>query len=338
MRVHRKLLGFTAVEFLTAIGIVFVLMSIMLPAIVRARNAARLTQCFNQLKQISLALHNYHEAQSTFPPGYISIMGVEDSQLTNEWAWGAFLLPYIDQQPLFEQIDFNYSVTGIYMDSNDVPTTNTGGTTKNATSSQTILSTYLCPLDESAIGSQSSPAWGLPSASYSAVTGIHWMSFPCATIPPEKGDTQGDSALKSCRPTEGAFFLNSRIRIHDVRDGLSQTMFIAETSSRADFPVNALADTRHENTRFWGGTYWASVVNPFAQDRVLTATASGISPLEETHFSPGLSSGHLDGICAAFGDGSVHLISYKVESNSERPYGVLQKLSTISDSDLVGEF
>src|SRR5262249_29996075 len=115
--------GFTLIELLVVIAIIAVLISLLLPAVQSARQAARRAQCTNNLKEIGLALHNYHQALDVFPPGYVSTvdrtvlsacdMDQEDQHgvdLGTGWAWGAMILPYLEQQPLYNSINFNLSV------------------------------------------------------------------------------------------------------------------------------------------------------------------------------------------------------------------------------------
>jgi prepilin-type processing-associated H-X9-DG protein len=327
--------GFTAIEFLTSVGIIFVLITMLLPAILRTRDAARASQCLNNLKQLSLGMHNYHDANQTFPPGYISIMGIQGNELENEWGWGAFLLPYLDQSALFQQIDFSTSVSGLPTSSTDVPFAMTKAS--NSATAQTDLPPFRCPVDESEEKRTNSPA-PAGSSSYSGVSGIHWMDLPCATVVPKLGKTSLELLAEPCKANDGAFYLNSHVRMKDMRDGSSQTMFLAETSNRMDYPIQALSVKRSSAPLVWGGTNWASVVNPLAQDHVLTATIEGLNQADSSGFSPGINSWHRGGAHAAFADGSIRFLSENIDSNSSAPNGVLQHLSTISASDVISEF
>jgi prepilin-type N-terminal cleavage/methylation domain-containing protein/prepilin-type processing-associated H-X9-DG protein len=94
MRRHR---AFTLVELLVVIAIIGILIALLLPAVQAAREAARRSQCTNNLKQIGLALHNFHDTNGNFPPG-------QPDDDTDLWAWSAYILPYIEQRPLYEQI------------------------------------------------------------------------------------------------------------------------------------------------------------------------------------------------------------------------------------------
>ena len=331
--------GFTIIEFVVVIAIIFLLISLLIPGIQRMQAAARASQCKNNMKQLALALHNYHDAQRTFPPGYISIIGVKGSQLRNEWGWGAFLLPYVDQAPLFRHIDFNLSVSGHSSgEDEDVPSGGLG-TLPLSQVVTTDIPVFRCTVDQS----QSTQASTLPvgqnvpfaPSSYSAMTGIHWMSLPCATFVSKLNEPAPEITTPRCQPSNGAFFLNSRVRFDDLRDGVSQTIALGETSLRLDFPHTVPGDHGPELV---GGTYWAGVTHPMAQDQVLTASMEGINQTNESGFSSGLNSYHQGGAHAAFFDGSVRFISDKVQSRPSPPYGILQHLSTIDENDLTVEF
>src|SRR4249920_1165294 len=91
----RNIRGFTLIELLVVIAIIAVLVALLLPAVQQAREAARRASCKSNLKQIGLALHNYHETANTMPPGWIG---------GNRWGWAVMILPQIDQAPLYSTL------------------------------------------------------------------------------------------------------------------------------------------------------------------------------------------------------------------------------------------
>jgi prepilin-type N-terminal cleavage/methylation domain-containing protein/prepilin-type processing-associated H-X9-DG protein len=108
MRRNRSL-GFTLVELLVVIAIIGILVALLLPAVQAAREAARRMQCGNNLKQLGLGLHNYHDAFKTFPDGWLYINNpplpfVAAQPNTETWGWSAMILPYIEQGPLHQQL------------------------------------------------------------------------------------------------------------------------------------------------------------------------------------------------------------------------------------------
>src|SRR5688572_24312533 len=108
---HRRT-GFTLVELLVVIAIIGVLVALLLPAVQAAREAARRSSCGNNLKQLGLALHNYEGTFNTLPPGWIASNGLMHTGATTgtgtdgwgSWAWGAFILPFVEQRSLHEAL------------------------------------------------------------------------------------------------------------------------------------------------------------------------------------------------------------------------------------------
>ena len=103
--------GFTLIELLVVIAIIGVLVALLLPAVQAAREAARRAQCVNNLKQIGIALFNYESSIGTFPPGYIDYQNnsnnTPDLDMGPGWGWAAMSLPFLEQQPLYNAINFS---------------------------------------------------------------------------------------------------------------------------------------------------------------------------------------------------------------------------------------
>src|SRR6266481_864247 len=127
--------GFTIVEALVVLAIVAVSLSLGLPAIQHSIQDARRSQCKNNLKQLGLALHNYHDTYNTFAPGWISRDGTPGTGARSGWQVG--ILPYVDQAPLYNQIDFQLA-SPIEVDGKPVALF------------QTPLAVYRCPADPTA--------------------------------------------------------------------------------------------------------------------------------------------------------------------------------------------
>jgi prepilin-type N-terminal cleavage/methylation domain-containing protein len=195
--------AFSLIELLVVIAIIAILVGMLLPAVQRVREAANRMKCQNNLKQIGLALHNYHDAHSSFPRGYQALPRYLDggTDTSPGWGWGTFILPYLEQDNIYRTINLNLGAES----------------PRNAMAIQTIISVYICPSDltpDSAFtvpdGFGNSVALAAP-ASYAACVGG------------DETDTFGPSG-------QGVFYRNSRTRISDITDGTSNTILIGERS------------------------------------------------------------------------------------------------------------
>ena len=107
MACRQRRTAFTLIELLVVIAIIAILIALLLPAVQQAREAARRTQCKNNLKQIGLAMHNYHDTFSVFPPGIVNIRGCVPTNATHLWGGMTFLLPQMEQAPLYNSLNVN---------------------------------------------------------------------------------------------------------------------------------------------------------------------------------------------------------------------------------------
>ncbi len=135
MRMHKRQTrptrGFTLIELVVTIAVISVLIALLLPAVQQARESARRTQCRSRLKQLCLALHNYHSAHNILPPGSLTVGPA--FRAMSGWGWGSMILPYLDQAGLYHLIDFSSN--------------NAVGA--NRTAAGSVLSFWFCPSDTS---------------------------------------------------------------------------------------------------------------------------------------------------------------------------------------------
>jgi prepilin-type N-terminal cleavage/methylation domain-containing protein len=192
--------GFTLIELLVVIAIIAILISLLLPAVQQAREAARRSQCKNNLKQLGLALHNYHDSFTVFPPS-----GVVDPTLTSQQPWSAqaFVLPYLDGSTVYNRINFS---VGYHHASNTSAYPPFGP-------AATRVPVLLCPSDvndRARINSGTGVAEHYP-INYAINVGRYLVYNPAT----------GQSGT-------GAFAPNGRIAARDFTDGMSNTLGLAE--------------------------------------------------------------------------------------------------------------
>ncbi len=194
--------GFTLIELLVVIAIVAVLMGLLLPAVQKVREAANRAQCLNNLKQMGLALHNYHDQAGSLPSGYICQPQPDPNYTAVGWGWASLLLPNIEQGNLARQINFALPVADV---SNSGPRT-------------TLLKLYACPSDRATgiftVQSQGgAPMVQAATNSYAANSGA------------------GGDIDQELDDFNGVFSRNSRIRFADITDGTSNTIAIGERAA-----------------------------------------------------------------------------------------------------------
>jgi prepilin-type N-terminal cleavage/methylation domain-containing protein/prepilin-type processing-associated H-X9-DG protein len=230
--------GFTLIELLVVIAIIAVLIALLLPAVQAAREAARRAQCNNNLKQIGLALHNYHQTNNSFPPGHSesasSLNYAGGYAGWTEWSAQSMFLGYMEQSPLYNGINFNFCGGYNY------------GAYCNVTTFNTVINTFLCPSDTQAdkggppsntpAGPQS---WGGNSTyppninSYKGSVGTttarySWpptTGYACCT--PDPFNLQGGTPNQKPAST-GLFVYWLAYGISDCTDGTSNTIIFAE--------------------------------------------------------------------------------------------------------------
>ena len=187
MKLHPKR-GFTLIELLVVIAIIAVLIALLLPAVQAAREAARRAQCVNNLKQIGLAMHNYHSTHDTFPMGVSATRNSFESIYWNGWSAQGLLLGYMEQTAIYNAINF-------YFDPVASARSNT-----NTTALYTKINSFLCPSDGNAGRSYIN--------SYYACEGTSVQDTP----------TMGS----------GIFVFNTSYGINSITDGTSNTVAFSE--------------------------------------------------------------------------------------------------------------
>lgn len=208
-RNHRRIPGFTLIEALVVVAVVGILIALILPAVLAAREAARLAWCVNSLNQIGMALANYDSANMSYPPGYNSAHDARGNDNGPGWGWSALMLPYLDTSVAYNSINLGLAIEN----------------PANLSCRMLPFGNFLCPSDtvppswpavrrDTATGAEVPPICLLASGNYVGMYGI--------------GDPGFDG--------EGVFFRDSHVSPRDIADGTFQTILIGERSHRLARP------------------------------------------------------------------------------------------------------
>ncbi len=295
--------GFTLIELLVVIAIIAILIALLLPAVQQAREAARRTQCKNNLKQIGLALHNYHDTHRVFPPGWIAVIGGVPSahEGTSGVGWGTGILPYLEQNNIYQQ--FNASL----------PLTDPA----NALFLKSQIAGYKCPSDPqpdffAIMEEGGGPVLAeLPIANYIGCFGTEELGG-CENSP----GTLPVLANGTCKGN-GAFYHNSSVRIAAITDGTTNTFLVGERRTRRELD--------------WM-TSWPGMIAEGEEAFQRICGSADHTPNHPDHHFDDFSSPNTGGAQFCLGDGSVRFISENID------VGVYQSLATIQGGEVVGEF
>jgi prepilin-type N-terminal cleavage/methylation domain-containing protein len=322
--------AFTLVELLVVIAIIGILVGLLLPAVQKVRDASFRTQCENNLKQIGLALHSYHDARGTFPPGYVD--GNNNPNLTPDmdlgpgWGWATFLLPFLELDNLYKQINLQVTV----------------GMGVNAQVSQMPLKVFQCPSDPY------QDAWAVYDSTFTTpiTTLAHGNYLGCngwvECFNGATGNYQGGSGEDGLTGAlgsqgNGLFYRNSHYRFTDVLDGTSNTIFVGERSGNhspstwtgavpggrcpawmAGQPVNSAPPGPAYNNADFGEAFVLSHGNA-------THVPCADFPIWDPDTFYSMHTG--PGVNFLFGDGAVHFISRSIDPNT------YQYLTTIAGGE-----
>lgn len=337
--------GFTLIELLVVIAIIAVLIALLLPAVQQVREAARRTQCKNNLKQFGLALHNYHDVHRCFPMGYLGRdVRVISNNNNRQFGWGAYLLPYIEQNALYAQIDFSEPAI---MHSFQTPSIN-----ENEKLFRSQLPGFLCPSDtRRPVETDNIPFITEPhyedmaASSYVANFGTNGFLPGRPNIRwSEHRNLGGDNASGV-----GPFGINSRTKIRDFVDGTSNTVMLGEKEGGNDNRVVENKQIFYNVKRaFWGVIVEKTSVLSSGYHRPNRPVSY------DGKYRGPFSSLHSGGVQVCMADGSVRFVSDNIDSAAEDDlnaipdirntgqraavYGTWQALCDMNDGMVIGEF
>lgn len=310
----RRKLAFTLIELLVVIAIIGVLVGLLLPAVQQAREAARRIQCRNNLKQIGLALHNYHSSFQVFPKGGAGVASLTVASARARWtmSWGAAILPGLDQAPLYNTINQN----GPYLESD------------NLVPGQTVLPVFLCP--SAPKGDYLRPNGDTPNSTtkYARTDyGGNWgervlRCYPatnCQNNYSDIGDNSGNG--------RGVLLIGVErtVSMRDITDGSSQTIFVGEAPDGLHSlwigHKNVFDQSAPINAHAVAGSPWASCGTVFKSPYGFACDFG-----QEFH------SYHVGGAQFSLVDGSARFVSENVDNK------LLAALLSRSGAEIVGEY
>jgi len=289
--------GFTLIELLVVIAIIAILIGLLLPAVQKVREAAARAKCQNNLKQVALALHGYHDVRGALPPGISTGIPPGNNPNWDRRSWQPFILAYMEQSALHTNMEAKVATAANY--------------TITFPGFETVVGTLQCPSDPNS--PKTITVAGNPQ-------GAHGNYVVCAA------STYYNTGNAEGRTLNGMFFSSSKVKLTDVTDGTSNTFMVSE--------INVVPDaTQHDlrgryNNGIHAGT-WFTTLNPpntTVPDQVqgnycvnLPLRAPCTNPA--TNFGNYARSYHTGGVNAALGDGTVRFVRDGVDAAVYRAAG-----------------
>ena len=309
--------GFTLIELLVVIAIIAILVALLLPAVQQAREAARRTQCKNNLKQWGLALHNYHDTFNIFPMGAMGLDALANVRPTpNNLAWHVMVLPQMEQSNLYNQFNFNI----LYNSGVNLPLR------------EQQFDALFCPSARTRNKQPSNTAegwtvhyYGVAGAKDAVETTRRFTMQNNATPRPNFDGDHGQVA------NNGVLYRNSNTRMRDITDGTTNTIIVGEISG---IPLNDGGNNPH---RAWvqGASNGGNGVAMYSCKNVRWGMGQARWSSGNRNFlfnDQRFGSNHTGGAQFLLGDGSVKFISANIDFN------LYQSIATRDMGEVVGEF
>jgi len=331
-KTKRRSIGFTLIELLVVIAIVAILIALLLPAVQQARETARRVQCRNNLKQIGLAMHNYHDSHNTFPVGHYAIGHfdgtVNDNVGGTGFAWSYSILPYLEQSGIYSKFNPGFPISNSAFPESIQNANNAGNT----------IPTALCPSDTK----PTTAATGATNLSGS-INRHGTTSYKAACSSFNQIGSRISTRSNGMFDRDAA---HTPRRMRDITDGTTNTVLVGEQDDR-----------NYTGARLYGAvtpaTGWCNsesrrflIYGEFG----INATAFPADPANGPARTA--SSRHTGGAQFCMADGSVRFISQNIQhtgrtwnvadpydsANGGIGYGIYQRLYSIDDGLVIGEF
>jgi prepilin-type N-terminal cleavage/methylation domain-containing protein/prepilin-type processing-associated H-X9-DG protein len=295
---HRRPQGFTLIELLVVIAIIAGLIGLLLPAVQKVRESASRLRCKNNLKQIGLAMHNYEGRMGHFPPGYLANAKTTDGTGPG-WGWAAHLLPDLEQDAVYRLIDFAVPLTAA----------------RHAAVRTANVPFLRCPSDprQEPIANAEFIHKGTPNPLAGDLARSNYVA--CYGNTPFLGE---DPAVLTTHLVvdgisgRGMFYRNSKVRIGDIADGLSNSFMVGERSAANSMAtwVGVIPGSSWRSIN--DQEYYGGPPTNLAASLVLGHACRQHAPSSENGVAEDFSSPHVLGINVLFADGSVHSVHKSV--------------------------
>ncbi len=286
----RRRVGFTLIELLVVIAIIAVLVALLLPAVQQARESARRSQCKNNLKQIGVAMHDYLETYTTFPPA-----GVRGG---NQLSWHVMILPQIDYLNLFQQIDFNLA----------------GYASHDAVLGVKKIPAFFCPSSNKEFENGSTTLYTThyygnrgPKNVVAGVPATYTCTNYLGAAAAAGECTNPPTAAHGGYSSHGMLCPTARVRDRDVTDGLSNTLFVGEISNHKTLSGADMVGYRKWHRGFANATDCAPVKN--VAQPINSTTYIPVINFNDISFG----SNHVGGTQVLMGDGVTRFMSENID-------------------------
>ena len=287
--------GFTLVELLVVIAIIGVLVGLLLPAVQSAREAARRTQCINNMRQLGLALHNHHDSFGTLPPGWkTSTTAGSQGNGVALWGWGAMILPFIEEGSLNDQLKpkdvfMQDAVTSLWSSYQSLMTTSMTG--------------FRCPSDDGPITNIGRSFPGFNNSGAAALSTTNYIGNNNSRTSAQFDDPQ----------TGGIFFEDRGLKFGDIRDGTSKTILLCERRWQ-------YSDINGQLTSARAGVVFGINARQVGQRGRNAVVGDGWQKINYTHTNTnrsarGFSSNHPSGAVFVLSDASVRFVIDSIDAD-----------------------